>query len=189
MNYTSELIEQLVTSPAALRALDYVSPVYANASTILKVLNAIGEETDELVGWIERISKEMIPAECTWALPYWEMEYGIIPGVGTVAERRKRISKRVSEKLPSNPARLRVLAEQISGGPARLDDDIEDKTIRIYLSSAYDANIKKTVEDEVGRRKPAHLTLEIDFEQSVSASVALVGYFAYGRKFTMGQVN
>lgn len=189
MNYTSEAIERIVTSPAGLRALDYISPVYSEAEWFLRVLNASCGEIDGLVEVAEDISKEIIPSEATWALPYWEMEYGLVPNVGTVAERKTRIMKRIGDKNPSNPARLSVLAEQLSGGAARVVEDTVAKKIKVYLSVAYSASTRKLVEEEISLRKPAHLTLEIYFEQSVAAEIAYTGVFSYGRRFTMGQVN
>jgi len=189
MNYTSDTIASVITSEAALRALDYISPVYSEAETFLKVLNAVCSELDGIVEFAEGVSAEMIPNETTWALPYWEKEYGITPGISAVADRKAKVMKRITEKSPANPARLRALAEQLSGGSARIVVDVAEKKITVYLSAAYSASVKKIVEDEISRRKPAHLSLEVEFEQSTSASVALIGYFAYGRKFSMGQVN
>jgi len=189
MIYTSDSIENIVTSDAGRRALDYISPVYSDAVVFLKVLNAVCEEIDGLVETAEGFSSEMIPNAATWALPYWEMAYGIVPGVGTVADRKTRIMKRIGEKNPSNPARLRTMAEQLTGGTARIVEDVVGKKIKVYLSVAYNSSVKKLVEEEISLRKPAHLTLEIFFEQNVSASIAYTGIFAYGKRITMRQVN
>ena len=189
MNYTSEMIERVVTSPAGLRALDYISPVYSEAEVFLKVLNVICEEMDGLVDSAAGFGKEMIPNEATWALPLWEMAYGIVPGVGTVVDRKVKLMKRIAEKSAANPARLRVLAEQLSGGEARIVEDVIGKKIKVYLSVSYAASVKKLVEDEISIRKPAHLTLEVYFEQNVAAMIAYTGVFSYGVRFTMRQVN
>lgn len=77
MVYTSPMIDEIIKSPSAKKALSSISPIYAESYVGLWLLEVIGRQLDDLGKWGREYGKQTVPYTATWSLPYWEEQYGI----------------------------------------------------------------------------------------------------------------
>ena len=94
MKYTSKDIQQILTSKTAIEGLDYITPVYHKAKTALCIMEAMGVQGDLFVKWVNETVEQILPQTATWALDYWEEEYGlpIHPNISIEQRRQKNIA-------------------------------------------------------------------------------------------------
>lgn len=166
MRYTSPLIREILTSPSAQKALDRISPIYMDSKIGLWILQSIGLELDELKEIIEDIRKQALPQTATWAIDYWEQEYGIPVNIDLPLEevRRPRLLNKIRSRTPMNPAKLaKLIKTEINNQsiPVEIIEHVHKNTFRIKITPGSFHTNWKQIYKLVDRVKPAHVIYTI----------------------------
>lgn len=166
MKYTSPLIREILTSPSAQKALDRISPIYMDSKIGLWILQSIGLELDELREIIEDIRKQALPQTTTWAIDYWEQEYGIPVNIDLPLEeiRRPRLLNKIRSRAPMNPAKLvKLIKTEINNQsiPVEIIEHVHKNTFRIKITPGSFHTNWKQIYKLVDRVKPAHVIYTI----------------------------
>lgn len=188
MKYTTELTEQLITTEAGRRALDYISPIYGEAQVALRILNSIGKELQEQADWAEELWKQIHPQTATWSLSTWETEYGITPDeTKTNTERRRAVVNKIQSKAQMNPAKLAQAVSVATGESSRIEENVSLNKFEVWiLATGTDESKIKSI---INRVKPAHLIYEIKYEKSEDMIAYFVAIMQTAQKITIEQVN
>lgn len=124
MRITTEQTNAILTSTQAKKIIDYISPIYSNGPVALSVLNAIGKQLDELDEWIGQLWYEINPLTATWALKYWEINYGLIVNTNlTIDERRTRLFNKMITRSRMTPFSIEYLAKKICGREVGVEEN------------------------------------------------------------------
>lgn len=166
MKYTSPLIREILTSPSAQKSLDRISPIYMDSKIGLWILQSIGLELDELREIIEDIRKQALPQTTTWAIDYWEQEYGIPVNIDLPLEeiRRPRLLNKIRSRAPMNPAKLvKLIKTEINNQsiPVEIIEHVHKNTFRIKITPGSFHTNWKQIYKLVDRVKPAHVIYTI----------------------------
>ncbi|NDO45968.1 putative phage tail protein [Clostridium sp. MD294] len=162
MKYTSEDIQQILTSKTAIDGLDYITPVYHKAKTALYIMEAMGVQGDLFVKWVNETIAQILPQTATWALDYWEEEYGlpIHPNI-SIEQRRQKILLAVRTRAPMNPKRLeQILMFLFSLEKVSVLERTAKNTFCVELYGQILEEQWKNVYQTIEKYKPAHLILE-----------------------------
>lgn len=162
MKYTSKDIQQILTSKTAIEGLDYITPVYHQAKTALWIMEAMGVQGDLFVKWVNETIEQILPQTATWALDYWEEEYGlpVHPNI-SMEERRQKILLAVRTRAPMNPKRLeQILMFMFSLKKVSVLERTAKNTFCVELYGQILEEQWKNVYQTIEKYKPAHLILE-----------------------------
>lgn len=158
MIYTSDLIEKIITSSSAKRGLDYITPIYRDAYTALWLMEAIGLQTDLIVNWVEDYKKQVVPQTATWALSYYEEEYGIPVNRGlSIEERRKAILLAIMARAPMNPAKLSYILSMAVNTDIKIKENVRKNAFCAEGTEFIDSAKIKKMKNILEKYKPAHL--------------------------------
>ncbi len=170
MKYTSKTIEQIITSPAAKRGLDYITPIYGEAYTALWLMQAIGLQTDLFIKWIEEYKKQILPQSADWGLNYFEEEYNIpLNNALTIEQRRKNVILAMTARAPMNPAKLAYILSLATEGEINIRENTNKNTFCIEIEGTLKTEALKKIKSLTDKYKPAHLiywlnsVMKIDF--------------------------
>ena len=162
MKYTSKDIQQILTSKTAIDGLDYITPVYHKAKTALCIMEAMGVQGDLFVKWVNETVEQILPQTATWALDYWEEEYGlpIHPNI-SIEQRRQKILLAVRTRAPMNPKRLeQILMFTFSLEKVSVLERTAKNTFCVELYGQILEEQWKNIYQTIEKYKPAHLILE-----------------------------
>ena len=185
------LTEAILTSEAAKRMADTVSPIYGNARIGLWLFQVMGEQWDEVIQWIQSIQAQAFPQLVSWSMDLWEKQYGIIPdNQSTLSERRAILIAKVRERAPMTPYKIAQSVTAITGGVAtRIVENIATNTFGIYLNTIPEHVDEVAIRQVIDRAKPAHLIYEIGYEQSTSSVNYWGAVMMSAKKLQIRQVN
>ncbi len=155
MWYRTELMQKILTSDAAKRMIDYVSPIYDRSYVGLWLFNVIGIELDELNKFCEELYDQAHIETATWSLPMWEKEYGITPLEDQTIEQRRQRLLQMKKKSAFNPEKLRKLIESMTGVEVEIVENTNKNTFLVRLKGSVD-NLDD-VKEQINLMKPAHL--------------------------------
>lgn len=159
MWYRTELMQKILTSDAAKRMIDYVSPIYDRSYVGLWLFNVIGIELDELNKFCEELYDQAHIETATWSLPMWEKEYGITPLEDQTIEQRRERLLQMKKKSAFNPEKLRKLIESMTGVEVEVVENTNKNTFLVRLKGSVD-NLDD-VKEQINLIKPAHLLCSI----------------------------
>lgn len=161
MRYHTEMMDSILTSPAAQRVIDYVTPIYKNGYVALWMFQAIGAVLDELIDFSEGLSAQTAPQTATWSIENWEAEYGIPSDTDqTLEQRRLNITTRINTSTPANPAVLAQYATAAGGVPCEIVENVAKNTFAVVMHAENgDVDAIRAAIDEA---KPAHLIYIIE---------------------------
>jgi len=162
MKYTSPLIKEILKSESAKRALDRISPIYMDSKIGLWMLESIGTELDELRNLTQDMTTQILPQTTTWAIDYWEKEYGISVNKDLPLEqiRRPRLLNKIRARAPMNPQKLvSLIKTEINNQsiPIEITENVHKNTFRIMITPGSFHTDWKQVFKLVDRVKPAHV--------------------------------
>lgn len=182
------LRDTILQSPQGQKMIDMVTPIYDRSYVGLWLFEVMGRRFDEIQKIVDEFPEQSSPQTATWAIDYWEQEYGITPDNSIpLARRRALIMAAKQGRGPFTPARLKAIAEAITGMSARVVENAGPYTFSVYLS-AMTGDDQKLIA-EVNRIKPAHLTFNLYFEQGVETPMYFAAIGSHGIQFEMRQVN
>lgn len=190
MRYCTELMDNILTSEAAQRFIDFIAPVYGKGYVALWMFQSIGLALDEITGFAEGLGNQTVPQTSDWSIPDWEEEYGISPDPSQTAEqRRSNIIMRMNFVSPANPARLEQIASASSGVPCNIVENISKNTFAILMRElGGDISNMKEVLDSA---KPAHLiyVTRVALLRETESSVYMGVAGSYHKKYQTIEVN
>lgn len=156
MRHETELTRQILKSPSAQRMIDYVSPIYGEDYAALWLFEIMGRALDSAEEIGESLWDQTVPQTATWALPYWEEEYGVTPDPSwTIEQRQANILARIQYTAPVNPAKLAALAAAAAGVPCEIVENVAKNTFSVVLHGT--TNTLGRVKAVLDETKPAHL--------------------------------
>ena len=162
MKYTSKEIQQILTSKTAIEGLDYITPVYHQAKTALWLMEAMGMQGDLFVKWGKETAEQILPQTATWALDYWEEEYGlpVHPNI-SIERRRQKILLAVRTRAPMNPKRLeQILMLLYSLKKVSVLERTAKNTFSVELYGEILEEQWQNIYQTIEKYKPAHLIAE-----------------------------
>lgn len=159
MKYTSKKIEEILTSPAAKRGLDYITPIYQEAKNALWLMQAMGLQTDLIIKWVEEYKDQLLPQTATWMLSYFEEEYGIISNPAISPEERQRnLLLSIRTRAPMNPAKLEnLLAIAANIERVRIEENTGKNAFSVIMENTLDKSQMQKFKNVLNNNKPAHL--------------------------------
>lgn len=157
MRNPTEMMKQILTSPAAQKMIDYVSPVYGNSYVGLWIFQAIGAIFDPVVGYAETMRTEANPITSVLLLDMWEQHYDLPTNSSLTTEQRQaRLAARIQSRGPCNPAKLASAVSAVIGDvPVRIHENVAQNTFLVEIFGEV-SSIKK-VTNLLDKTKPAHL--------------------------------
>lgn len=156
------LREKIITSEAAERMLNRVSPIYDNSVVALYMFEAMGREYDSLQKIVDELPAQTNPETATWLLPLWERRYGLTTDESlTLEERRRRIRLRKKYSGAINPYKIKELAANLTGLTAEVNEFVGPYTFEVVLPyiSDGDAAFRRTLRQV----KPSHLSVDVNY--------------------------
>ena len=159
MRYETELMQKILKSPSAQRMVDYISPIYGEDYLALWLFEIMGRALDEAEEIGNSLWDQTVPQTATWALPYWEEEYGATPDPSWTDEQRQaNILARILYTAPVNPAKLATLASAAAGVPCEIEENVSKNTFRLILHDATETlgRVRRVLDET----KPAHLIVQ-----------------------------
>ena len=162
MKYTSKDIQQILTSKTAIDGLDYITPIYQEAKTALWIMEAMGVQGDLFVKWVNETIQQILPQTATWALDYWEEEYGlpIRPNL-SIEQRRQKIINAVRTRAPMNPKKLeRLLERAFEIEKVKVVERTHKNTFAVEIYKQLLEEQWQEIFEMIEKYKPAHLILE-----------------------------
>lgn len=188
--YETELMRQILKSPMAQKMIQEISPRYGSAYVFLWLMQITGEEWDEMEEWANDYRLQVVPQTATWALEYWEKEYGIKPNPDWSYERRRQaiLSKRTG-KRPMNPSNLEKIASVAAGFPVRVEENTGKNKFTLYISAMPGSVDKDAVLEAIQKVKPVRLIAELGYEVASSRTQYLGGAIRQLREVTLIQNN
>lgn len=176
MWYRTELMQKILTSNAAKRMIDYVSPIYDQSYIGLWLFNVIGIELDELNKFCEELYDQAHIDTATWSLPMWEKEYGITPLEDQTIEQRRERLLQIKKKSAFNPEKLRKLIESMTDVEVEVVENTNKNTFLVRLKGYVD-NLDE-VKRQINLMKPAHLVYNISGPGIAEEANAIVHFGA-----------
>lgn len=167
MNYRTELMEKILTSPTAQKMIDYVSPIYGNSYVGLWLFQAIGLILDKPVEYAEALMKEANPTASVLLLDLWEKHYALPKDSSLSTEQRQaRIRAKLVSRGPCNPSRLAAAVSSVIGGiEVRIVENVAPNTFRVEIQDPIPSIAPVVAVLE--KKKPAHLVYKIQVVHQV----------------------
>jgi Uncharacterized protein conserved in bacteria len=188
----SDLRGKILTNDTARKMETYVSPIYGNSYVGLWMLEVIGREYDEPWDIIRTFPNQLTPASATWSIELWEQRYGIVPPPGaTFQQRREALLAKRAIPGAFNPHALKLGVSGITGQWSDVNEHAAPYTFAVHLDVSEgftDATLRR-VRDFIERRKPAHMSYDLDVMMSARDTVYVGIVPRIAIQFRIGQVN
>lgn len=166
--YETDLMRQILSSQKAQEMSQDITPRYGAAYCFLWLLQAIGQELDTGQAYAQQTLAQTTPQTATWALTFWEAEFGITPTEDqTLAQRRANVVNKMIKAGPMNPARLASIASAASGYSSRIAENTAKNTFTLYVNAEPSAVNEASIRRAVDKAKPARLIYNIGYERYI----------------------
>lgn len=150
-------IEHFPTSPAALRMMSRISPIYDRSYVGKWIFQVMGLEMDDARLRFEELRLQAFPETATWGLMYWEQRYGITPATGqTLEERRRAVLLKRNAREPINPKKLERIIQTMTGMEATVTENVAPYTFSVEIRSDGSPIDFDAVMSKLKRIKPSH---------------------------------
>lgn len=161
MNYRTELMEKILTSPTAQKMIDYVSPIYGNSYVGLWLIQAMGLILDKPAEYAEALMHEANPITSVLLLNQWEQHYGLPKDSSLTTEQRQaRLAAKLRSRGPCNPSRLAAAVSAAIGGiEVRIRENVAPNTFVVEIQDVIPS--VAPVVAVLEKKKPAHLVYQI----------------------------
>lgn len=187
----TELMDRILTSAKARSIVDqYVTPMYGQSVIGLWLFQVIGAQLDDIDAWIQDFSLQIVPQTATWALDYWEEEFGLPrdPEM-SIEKRRLRIESKQRDRGAITPVSLARIA---SVATANAEVEIEERTgpykFTVWVSAYPNEADTKKVTEVINRAKPAHLIFDVKYVQHTTGLLYAGGSLQMSYDMTITQV-
>lgn len=190
MRYTTETMDKILTSETARDFLDQVAPIYGESKVALWLYQVMGMEWDEARRLCREFAQQVVPQTATWALDYWEQEYGIPrdPAMG-MEQRRERILSYRRDRAPMNPYTLgRIASVAAANASATIEENTGKNQFTVWISAMPSDTDKAKITAAVKRAKPAHLNFDVKYDQYIQGILYAGGMTQLSYDLTARQV-
>lgn len=191
MSYNTELMQQILKSPAARDIVNQLAPIYGESRVALFLFQAIGAELDEMRKWADEVLLQATPHTATWSLDYWEDEYSIPrdPTLG-IEKRRERILSYLRYRAPMNPHTLaRVASSAAEGAEVRIEERTGSGSVfTVWIDALPSDTDKAKIMAAVDRAKQSRLSYNVKYEQFNQGEIYTAGAVRLGYAITIKQV-
>mgnify|MGYP003373533929 FL=1 len=189
--YSTELMEQILTSPAAQDIVSQLAPIYGEGRVALWLFQVIGAELDTMGKAAREVQSQVVPHTATWSLDYWEDEYGIPrdPTLGT-EKRRERILSYLRNRAPMNPVPLaRIASSAAEGATCRIEERTGAGSVFTVWIDAVPSEVDKAkIMAAINRAKQARLSFLVKYEQHQQGASYIGGHVQMSYDITIRQV-
>lgn len=172
--YRTELMEDILKSPAAWDIINELSPIYGEARVALWLFQVIGAELDETRKWTQEVEAQTVPQTATWSIGMWEDSRGLArdPTL-SLQQRRDRVLTNMSKRAPMNPWKLEQIASVAAGANCRIIERTGAGSVfTLVVTDFYPSKTgEKKIRAAVDRAKQARLSYLIRYEQIAPKSV------------------
>lgn len=156
-------LEQFPTSESAKRMMSRVSPIYEDSYVGKWLFEVMGLEMDEARALVDSLRAQCFFEQCTWALPYWEMRYGITPDESKTHEERKAAVRiKMTRSGSVTPASLEHILEALTGRKIEVTEDNPHYRFVITIGEGDAAVDYTAIIQKVNKTKPSHLAYSIN---------------------------
>ena len=153
---TSITMESILTSEEAQKIIDFITPIYGEAYVFLWLMQVVGAALDECVTCTDEYFNQVTPQTATWAIEFWEDEYGIIPDYSwDLEQRRQNVMARMRCKAPITPKKIKDIVSSAIGRETIIVENTGKNKFGVYING-YTTDTKKVTE-LINKAKPAHL--------------------------------
>lgn len=188
--YTTDMIEEILTSPSAQRMIQRVTHKYGASYVGLWLFQVMGISNDDIEALIEDFKLQVVPQTATWSLPIWEESVGLTVDTSlSIEERRLRIIEKKRKRAPMNPARIEQIISAIAGADVRMDEYFGKNRFAIYISSIPSLVDENRVRRKLKEIKQSHRVFNIFYEQAAVGSVYLGGTVQKFKEITLKEVK
>lgn len=172
----TEKMDEILTSPSARRIVPQLSPIYGNAYTALWLFNTIGLQLDEMEQWSDELMLQVIPQTVTWAIGYFEQDYGLDSNDDlTLDERRARLLAKIRTREPMNPRHVEQLLSMLTGITVTITENISKNRFRVSVDGEMSDEVKTAFKNLLNSVKPAHLIYLL----SIILRMTATGYITF----------
>ena len=160
----------------------YVPEFLYNEKTLNKIYKAQEEQLALTLWQSDDLLNQCFIGTATWALSYWEEQYGIKTNINlSYEERREIVRAKIRGQGLCTKEMLKNVCKSFNGGTV---DVIENSgpytfTIRFIDTKGVPKNIEK-LKEVINEIKPAHLLVDYQFKYNT------VGYI---KDFTVGEIS
>lgn len=172
-------LEHFPTCETAQRMLDTVTKGFYDKSYVGKWLyQVMGLELEEAREKLAELRSQAFVDTAGWALPYWEQMYGLESNKSLSDEdRRKNIQEYRSLRYPMNPARMKKIAELLTGKEAEvLEGEIPCTFLVKIIVTGADAEFdERKLRNRIEQIKPSHMAYSLLTERPVIANLYCCG--------------
>ncbi len=156
----------IITSSEAKKMLHYVTKnFYDHSSAALRIFQAIGTEWDEMTNWSDDLLNQFFPQSCTWSIPFWEQQYGILSDETlSLSVRRQKLIAKITYRAPVTPFALEQVLSSFTGFDTTVIENVAPYTFKIILSPTHDSpsysyeQLFRLIQNS----KPSHLSFNIN---------------------------
>ena len=161
MNYTTEMMQNILTNEKAQEIIDYVPPIYGNSYIALWIFQTIGIIMGELYNIADQLRDETNPATAEMLLNFWEDHYGLPRDSSmTAVQRQNRLISKAKNRGACNQARLEsAISSALGGAEVEIAENVAKNKFLVNIRDVV-ADIVPAVA-VVERMKPAHLIYDI----------------------------
>lgn len=154
----TEKMDEILRSPSARRIVPQLSPIYGDAYTALWLFNSVGIQLDEMEKWSDEFILQVTPQTVTWAIGYFEQDYGLESDDSlTLEERRTRLLIKIRTRAPMNPSRVEQLLSMLTGNTVTITENVHKNTFRVSIDGDISDKVKKKFKELLNDVKPAHV--------------------------------
>lgn len=172
----TELMQKILTSVEAQYIIDRISPIYGEARIFLHLLQAIGVGLDEAEYCKDQFDMQSIVATATWALNYFEEQYGVTTNTSlSYEQRRANIYAAIRFKVPLNPAKVASIMAAIGNTEVTIEENTGKNKFTVHTKSTPYA---KKMLDFLNSAKPAHTIYEFLMNDEISTEETWYGAFS-----------
>lgn len=154
-------------------------PQFLNTGPYKELINAEGEEFENLQASIEDVLNQLFVETATWGLDAWDSFLGLETKKYDVTERRKIMTARLSSQPPfSHKNLLAVLGQLAEGAEINEYPDTYSFDVILKTKGTFKGAYLTQIMDYVDTMRPAHLDYKviIDYLFSLAISVKTTLY-------------
>lgn len=188
--YTTEMIEEILTSESAQRMIQRVTNKYGASYVGLWLLQVMGMSNDDVKALIDDFKLQVVPQTATWSLSIWEESVGLSVDTSlSIEERRLRIIEKKRKRASMNPARIEQIISAIAGADVRMDEYFGKNRSAIYISSIPPLVDESRIRQKLKEIKQSHRIFSIYYEQAAVGNIYLGGTVQTFKEITLKEVK
>ena len=190
MRYRTKLTDKIITSEQAKEILNMVSPIYGDDYVSLWLFQIIGSQLDKPAAWVEEYIQQLVPQTATWALPYWESEYGLVPDPSwTIEQRRLNIISKMWSNGPMNPSRLAQIIKGVANADVSISENTGKNRFTVYINTTPYKADNIAVNETLDKLKPSHLIYHTIYSTETYSDIYIAGVIQKSKIITLPTID